>query len=130
MSRDIEMPEEAQLDRVTILTDNSIRVDLRFLDEMWLSIDFAPGSELTQRLLSLINDAVNELVKDAFVHEQPRPGAAALTMIEEDSTRRAFRGDVKIGVPQDDVRRLAAEFKRDLLQIVGGGLHDELADLG
>jgi hypothetical protein len=64
MSRDIEMPEEAQLDRVTILTDNSIRVDLRFLDEMWLSIDFAPGSELTQRLLSLINDAVNERLTD------------------------------------------------------------------
>jgi hypothetical protein len=60
MSRDIEMPEEAQLDRVSILADNSIRVDLRFLDEMWLSIDFAAGSDLAQRLLSLINDAVNE----------------------------------------------------------------------
>jgi hypothetical protein len=60
MSREIEMPEEAQLDRVTILTDNSIRVDLRFLDELWLSIDFAAGSDLAQRLLSLINDAVNE----------------------------------------------------------------------
>jgi hypothetical protein len=64
MSRDIEMPEEAQLDRVSILADNSIRVDLRFLDEMWLSIDFAAGSDLAQRLLSLINDAVNDRLTD------------------------------------------------------------------
>jgi hypothetical protein len=64
MNRDIEMPEEAQLDRVSILIDNSIRVDLRFLDEMWLTIDFAAGSDLAQRLLSLINDAVNERLTD------------------------------------------------------------------
>ena len=64
MNREIEMPEEAQLDRVMILTDNSIRVDLRFLDEMWLSIDFAADSDLAQRLLSLINDAVNERLTD------------------------------------------------------------------
>ena len=64
MSRDIEMPEEAQLDRVSILIDNSIRVDLKFLDEMWLTIDFAAGSDLAQRLLSLINDAVNERLTD------------------------------------------------------------------
>jgi hypothetical protein len=64
MSRDIEMPEEAQLDRVSILADNSIRIDLRFLDETWLSIDFAAGSDLAQRLLSLINDAVNDRLTD------------------------------------------------------------------
>jgi hypothetical protein len=64
MSRDIEMPEEAQLDRVVILLDNSIRVDLKFLDEMWLTIDFPAGSDLAQRLLSLINDAVNDRLTD------------------------------------------------------------------
>ena len=35
-----------------------------------------------------------------------------------------------IGVVEDDVGRLAAQFERDLLQIAGGGLHDQLADFG
>ena len=50
-------------------------------------------------------------------------------MIEEDGTRRTRNGDVEIGVLQDDVRRLAAELERDLLQVIGCGLNDELADL-
>jgi hypothetical protein len=64
MNREIDMPEEAQLDRITILTDNSIRVDLKFLDETWLTLDFAPSTDLAQRLLTLINDAVSDRLND------------------------------------------------------------------
>ena len=38
--------------------------------------------------------------------------------------------DVEIGVVKNNVRRFAAQLERDLLQIAGGGLHDELADFG
>ena len=38
---------------------------------------------------------------------------------------------VHVGVGEDDVRALAAEFERDALQVrFGGGFHDEVPDLG
>ena len=37
---------------------------------------------------------------------------------------------LEVGVGEDDVRRLAAELERDLLQVARRGLHDQLADLG
>src|SRR5436309_9604348 len=38
--------------------------------------------------------------------------------------------DLEIRVGQHDVRRLAAELERDLLQVAGCGAQDQLADLG
>ena len=61
---------------------------------------------------------------------QPRPGAAALAVVEEDRVRRAGDGDVEIGIRQNDRRRLAAEFQRHFLQIAGRRLDDQLADFG
>ena len=51
-------------------------------------------------------------------------------MIEEDGAGRAGDGGVEIGVFEDDVGRFAAEFERDLLQVAGRGVNDELADFG
>ena len=51
-------------------------------------------------------------------------------MIEEDGTRRARYGDIKIRIPQDDVWRFASKLKRYLLQVVDGSLKDELANFG
>ena len=49
-------------------------------------------------------------------------------MIEENSAGGARNGGIDIRVVQHDVGGFAAEFERDLLQIAGGGLQDELAD--
>ena len=44
---------------------------------------------------------------------------------------RAFDGRIHIGVGEDDVRALAAEFEGDPLQVaLGRGFHDQLADFG
>src|SRR6185312_17110604 len=48
---------------------------------------------------------------------------------EEDRVGRAF-DCAGVGVVEHDVGALAAELERDLLQVPGRSLHDELADLG
>ena len=51
-------------------------------------------------------------------------------MVEEDRAGRAGHGRVHVGVGEHDVRRLAAQLQRDLLQVARRGLDDQLADLG
>ncbi len=50
-------------------------------------------------------------------------------MVEEDSVRGACHRAL-VGVVEDDVGALAAEFEGELLEVPGGCLEDELADLG
>jgi len=64
------------------------------------------------------------------VRHEARAGAAALAVVEEDGAGGAGNRRFDIGIAEDDRRRLAAQFQRYLLQIAGGGLDDELADLG
>ena len=51
-------------------------------------------------------------------------------MIEEDGARGAGDGGVDVGIIENHVRRFAAEFERDFLQIARRSLHDQLADFG
>jgi hypothetical protein len=55
---------------------------------------------------------------------------AALAMVEEDAGGCALDGGIDIGIVQDDVGRLAAQFQAHPAQIVRGGLDDQLADFG
>src|SRR3546814_18714592 len=55
---------------------------------------------------------------------------ADLTLIVENACSRTRARSVKISVGQHDHGRLAAQFQRDLLQISGRGLHDQLAHFG
>src|ERR1700733_7506639 len=50
-------------------------------------------------------------------------------MVEEYGVRCTGDGDVQIGVLEDDVRGLASKFQGHMLQVLRGGLDDELADL-
>lgn len=59
-----------------------------------------------------------------------RTRGAALPRIEEDAVRRPLRCKVKIRVGENDDRRLATQFKADLLNAVCGIFHNELADFG
>ena len=81
-------------------------------------------------LRRVLSDAVDHFVEDLLLDVEARTGAAALAVIEEDSVGRSGDGGVDVGVVEDDVGRLAAEFERDLLQIASGGLKDELANFG
>ena len=83
------------------------------------------------RLLDFLDHLLDELVVDLLLDEEAAAGAAALALVEEEGEVRAFDGRVEIGVGEDDVGALAAELERDALEVrAGGGLHDQLADLG
>ena len=66
--------------------------------------------------------------RDAFLHQQPRAGAADLPLVEPDRVDHAFDDAVEVGVVEDDERRLAAELQRQLLAAAGGGFADDPAD--
>ena len=58
----------------------------------------------------------------------PDAGAAALTLVEEQAEIGALDGGVQVGVGEDHVGALTAQFQADALQVAaGGGLHDDLA---
>src|SRR5262249_23666199 len=75
-------------------------------------------------------NALDDTIVNRLVGKEPRAGGAALTLIVEDSVRSAGNRQVEIGVREHDRRRLAAELERNSLQIAGGRLDDQLADLG
>ena len=81
-------------------------------------------------LLGVLGDALEDLVVRALLDEQARAGRAALAVVEEDRVRRAGDRRLHVSVAVDDVRRLAAELERDLLEVARGRLDDQLADLG
>jgi hypothetical protein len=86
----------------------------------------SPTRSLAMRALELVDEAR----LDRFLHEEARAGAADLALIEPDGIDEAFDGAVQIGVVEDDVGRLAAEFERQALAGAGGGGADDLADFG
>ena len=49
-----------------------------------------------------------------FLHEQPRAGAADVALVEINSRDDAFDGLINRRVLEQNVRRLAAEFEREL----------------
>src|SRR5204863_2951022 len=67
---------------------------------------------------------------DRLLHEQPRAGAAHVTLVEVDAVDDALDRLVERGVVEDDVRGLAAELERELLPRARELALDRLADLG
>ena len=67
---------------------------------------------------------------DGFLHQNPRPRAADLPLIEPDRIHHAFHRRIQIGIGENDEGRLAAQFQRQLLARPGGRLADRAADLG
>src|SRR5579872_5931670 len=55
---------------------------------------------------------------------QARTGRADLSGVCIDAEKRVVDGRVEIGVFEDDVGRLAAEFERNFLEIADGCAHD------
>jgi ParB family chromosome partitioning protein len=73
---------------------------------------------------------LHELVVDRRRHDQPRARLAHLALVEEGRPQRAVDRRVHVRVLEDDVRRLAAELERELLDRRRGQLHDPPPDHG
>src|SRR5579875_725367 len=72
------------------------------------------------------HEPVDELIVDAFLHEQARAGDAGLPGRGEDAGDRALDRIVENRIVEDDVRRLAAQFEGDALQPPGRAFIDPL----
>ncbi len=78
------------------------------------------------QLLAELGDAADEFVIDLLLDEQARAGAADLPRIGEHGHRGSRHRRIEIGVGEHDVRRLAAELKRNPLEVTGRGTDDRL----
>src|SRR5450755_2855673 len=85
--------------------------------EAWANLDL-PG---------MLSDALNDLIIHCFLNVETRTSAADLSLIEENGIGSTLNGDVHVRVFQDNVRRLATQFKRDLLEVTCRGMNDLLA---
>src|SRR5260370_28351299 len=57
----------------------------------------------------------DQCIRDALLHQQARPSAANLSLVEPDAVDQAFHGAVQVGIFKNNERGLAAKFKRELL---------------
>src|ERR1700734_4286487 len=68
-------------------------------------------------------------VQPVFRHDQARSRDAGLTVVQVTGGDSHGNGSGEIGVVQNDVRRLSAEFQRQALHRVQGVLRDQFSDL-
>ena len=68
-----------------------------------------------------------EAIVDLFVEEEAGGGGTHLALVAEDAPEGGAHGGVEIGVGEDDVGRLAAQFQAQALEIGDGGILQELA---
>ena len=77
-----------------------------------------------------LREALEEVVVDALLHEQPVRRDAGLPGVAELARDRAGDRLVEVGVVEHDERRVAAELERDLLEPRRALRHEDLPDLG
>ncbi len=113
--------------RAFLLADLDVGEDflhLRFRDD-----GAHGGVHLGGNARFVVPDVFHHAIEDAVVHrlvyEQPRGRAARLPApTEVHSAHGAFRRLLQVGVREDDAGVLAAQFKRDVLEALGGGARD------
>jgi hypothetical protein len=76
------------------------------------------------------DEIAHELVLDGFVQEESGTGSTALTGVGEDCEQGTGNGLIDIGIREDDVRALATQFQRYLLDGAGGSADDVAAGFG
>ena len=76
------------------------------------------------------NDALKHPIKDFLMHVESGARHAHLATVEKDRIRDTRDGELQIRIRQHDRRRLAAEFKRQLLEVAASRLEHQLADFG
>ena len=68
-------------------------------------------------MLGPLGAAFHEFVVDLFFNKDARAGAAALPLIEEEGKMRSLDRLFHVGIGEDDVGALAAEFERHAFEI-------------
>src|SRR5579864_6510919 len=86
--------------------------------EAWADLDL-PG---------MLSDPLNDLLKHRFLNVETRTSAADLSLVEKNGIGSASNGDFHVCVFQDNVRRLATQFKRNLFEVACRCMHDLLAN--
>ncbi len=102
--------------RAFLLADLQIFVDLL---QLHFRIDRADVGVFIQRIaddqrLHAILQFADHRLINAFLHQQPRTGAADVALVEKDSVDDSFDGLIDRGVLENNVGRLAAEFQREM----------------
>src|SRR5690606_21519358 len=77
-----------------------------------------------------LDEALNELIGDAALHQDARTGETLLAVIGVNAEERPVEGVFRIGVGEDDVGGLAAQLEPDMSEALSGGGHDRPAGLG
>ena len=80
-------------------------------------------------LLRALDEPLDETIVERAFENEPRSGRADLSRVGEDAEERVVDRRLEIGVGEDDVRRLAAELERDLLQVRRRVVHDAASGL-
>ena len=75
-----------------------------------------------------VEQTIQQCVADAFLDQQPAAGNAALAGIVVDAIGDAVGGSLQIGIGENDLRTLAAQFEPDALDAAGGDLAKLRAD--
>ncbi|CAM5246799.1 hypothetical protein SVIOM74S_05571 [Streptomyces violarus] len=74
--------------------------------------------------LGAAGEGLDEPVVQRVLDQQARTGRADLPGMQEGGVQRVVHGGVEVGVREDDVGVLAAEFERDVARALGGAGHD------
>ena len=73
---------------------------------------------------------VEEAIVDIFVEQEARRGGTHLALVAEDAPEGGAHGGVEIGVGEDDVGRLAAQFQAQALEVGDGRVRQQFARRG
>src|SRR5436190_3066518 len=96
----------------------------------WTKLGLVFGRITGQQPLRRGNEEIDKFFKDWLLHEHPAASATILAGVGKDAHRRGFGRALPISIGKDDIRRFAAEFERDALQVARRQFHDSLADTG
>lgn len=107
---------------------DTLELELRDLG----TLEGVRGEGVTKLVLGgTLLEASDKLVVDLLVDQDTRTGAAALTVVEEDTEVSPRNGVVNVRIVEDNVGRLATQLQSDLLQVaLGSGLQDRTANKG
>ena len=115
-----------------LLAEFEIRGDaivLLFADQR-AHLGFAFERRAQLDALGLFRHGLDKFGVDFFLDQDAAACGADFALINEHAEERAIDGRFPIGVGEEHVGRLAAEFERDALQGVRGALDDDFADRG
>src|SRR5215472_15972490 len=112
------------------LADLQIRVDalVLFLADQRSHLGFAREWRAELDAFRLLGHGLHEPRVDGALYEDAAASRANLALVDEDAEQRAVDSRFEVGVGEEYVGRLAAEFQRDPLHRVGRHSDDHLAD--